>query len=219
VTITASQWLPPSSPWSELDLGTVGVPGNSGYSQGVYGVSAAGPQMNTTADGMHFLSQPLSGNGTIVARVLNVLDTQSGVSAYAGVMIRESLTSNSRHAFTAYRTSPTVVSFVARSTVGASPSITNSTNAPSPYWVKLVRNSSLFTAYFSPDGVAWTQVGATQSIAMATNAYIGLAVSSGNTNNNALVTALFDNVSITTAATPAPTISSLSTSTGCQETA
>ena len=214
VTITASQWLPPTSPWSELNLGAVGVPGNSGYSQGVYGVSAAGPQMNTTADGMHFLSQPLSGNGTIVARVLNVLDTQSGVSAYVGVMIRESLTSNSRHAFTAYRTSPTVVSFVARSTVGASPSITNSTNAPSPYWVKLVRNSSLFTAYFSPDGVAWTQVGATQSIAMGTNAYIGLAVSSGNTNNNALVSALFDNVSVTTAATPAPTISSLSTSTG-----
>jgi hypothetical protein len=213
VTITASQWLPPSSPWSEMDLGAIGVPGNSGYSQGVYAVSAAGPQMNTTADGMHFLYQPLSGNGTIVARVLNVLDTQSGVSAYAGVMIRESLTSNSRHAFTAYRTSPTVVSFVARTTAGASPSITNSTNAPSPYWVKLVRNGSLFTAYFSPDGVAWTQVGTTQTISMATNAYIGLAVSSGNTNNNGLVTALFDNVSVTTA-TAAPTISSLSTSVG-----
>jgi len=64
-----------------------------------------------------------------------------------------------------------------------------------PYWIRVVRNGSTFTGYFSSDGVNWTQQG-TVSISMASNVYIGLAVSSRN--NSQLCTATFDNVSVTT---------------------
>ncbi len=45
------------------------------------------------------------------------------------------------------------------------------------------------------DGVNWTQVGTTQTILMAANVYIGLAMSADD--NTGLGTDTFDNVSVT----------------------
>src|SRR4029077_5382618 len=59
----------------------------------------------------------------------------------------------------------------------------------------LVRTGSSFTAFASPDGVNWSQVGSAQTITMAQNVFIGLAISSND--NTLLTTATFDNVSIT----------------------
>jgi hypothetical protein len=47
-----------------------------------------------------------------------------------------------------------------------------------PYWVRVVRSANSFSGYVSPDGTNWTRVGATQTINMATNVYVGLAGSS-----------------------------------------
>ena len=63
-----------------------------------------------------------------------------------------------------------------------------------PYWVKVVRSGSTLSGYGSSDGVNWVQLGPSQTIAMAQNVYIGLAVSSGNTTS--LATATFDNVTV-----------------------
>src|ERR1700683_3477590 len=80
-----------------------------------------------------------------------------------------------------------------------------------PYWVELVRSGSTLSSYASPDGVNWTLVG-NQTVNMAENVYIGLVVNSGNTSS--LTTATFDNVSVSSAATPAPVITSVSATTG-----
>ena len=61
--------------------------------------------------------QPLSGDGSIVARVVS-LTGNSGPPA--GVMIRETLNTNATSAFTAYRSSS--MYFVERPTTGASSS-------------------------------------------------------------------------------------------------
>jgi len=71
-----------------------------------------------------------------------------------------------------------------------------------PYWVRLVRSGSTFTGFSSADGVTWTQVGQI-SVTMASNALEGLAVCAHN--NTALNTSTFDNVSIGTPVTLAPT--------------
>jgi hypothetical protein len=63
-----------------------------------------------------------------------------------------------------------------------------------PYWVKLVRSGSTFSGYASSDGVNWVQVGSSQTISMAQNVYMGLAVSANN--NSAVVTATLDSVSV-----------------------
>lgn len=63
-----------------------------------------------------------------------------------------------------------------------------------------MRSQGTFSAYSSPDGVNWTQVGTTQTISMATNAYVGLVVSSES--NYSTATATFDNVTVTVGTTP-----------------
>jgi RHS repeat-associated protein len=204
-TTAHSQALPPS--WSHSDVGSVGIAGSASYSNGVFTVTATGQSIGGTTDAMHFVDQSLSGDGTIVARVVSL----SGLaSAQAGVMIRETLGATSTHAFA----EATQYSgyFLYRATTGGSTVSSTSITVALPYWVKAVRSGSTFSAYASSDGVNWLQMGTSQTISMATNVYIGLAVS-GDSNTTA-ATATFDNVSISSTASPAPTISSVSATTG-----
>ena len=81
-----------------------------------------------------------------------------------------------------------------------------------PYWVKLVRSGNTFSAYTSYNGITWTQTGTSETITMAQNVFIGLAVCSDS--NSTLVTATFDNVSVSTTASSAPVITGVSATTG-----
>jgi IPT/TIG domain/PQQ-like domain len=199
--------LPPAM--QDQDVGSVGVPGYSTYNNGVYTISAAGPQIYGTADGMHFVYQPITGDTTVVARVVSVAGMRSGTSAEAGVMIRETLNSNSTNGYASYRTASPLVEYLWRSATAGNTSFVNSGAISLPYWVKMVRSGNSFSAYISSSGGTWTQVGTTQTINMATNAYVGLALSSCDSNNNSLVTATFDNVSVTPTAAQRPVISDI----------
>src|SRR2546423_9741646 len=85
--------------------------------------------------------------------------------------------------------------FDLRSTTGGSTTEPGSVSATLPYWVKIVRSGNNFTSYVSSNGTTWTQIATSQSISMAQNVYIGLAVTSGSSSS--LATATFDNVSFT----------------------
>src|SRR5256885_2007841 len=52
------------SGWSDLDVGADGLPGGAGYANGVFTVTASGQWIWSNADGMHFVYQSLSGDGT-----------------------------------------------------------------------------------------------------------------------------------------------------------
>lgn len=52
-----------------------------------------------------------------------------------------------------------------RSAANGSTSGSRTSGLVAPYWVRVVRNGSTFTGYFSSDGVNWTQQG-TVSISM-----------------------------------------------------
>jgi regulation of enolase protein 1 (concanavalin A-like superfamily) len=196
--------------WSDGDVGSVSTAGSASYSNGVFTVSSSGQFIYDVADGMHFAYQPLSGDGTIVARVLSA---QGSTSPQAGVMIREALTAGSTHAYVTYEPAPGAsIYFFDRPTTGAVTSYQTTPISALPYWVKLVRSGSNFSGYASADGTNWVQVGASLTISMAQNVYIGLAVSANN--NSVVATATFDSVSIDSAAAPAPVISSISANTG-----
>jgi regulation of enolase protein 1 (concanavalin A-like superfamily) len=190
-TFTVTSSTLPSS-WLDEDVGSVASTGSASYSGGVFTVKASGQWIWSTADGMHFVYQPLSGDGTIVARVLSA---QGSSYPEAGVMIRETLTAGSTHAFVAYEPYPGPSIYLdSRLTTGASTSSQYTAINALPYWVKLVRSGNTFSGYLSTDGSNWVQVGTTETISMAQNVYIGLAVSANN--NSVLATATFDNVSI-----------------------
>jgi hypothetical protein len=107
-------------------------------------------------------------------------------------MIRESLDPSSAHMYSAF--GQAAIWTVVRATTAGSTTGQSISNITLPYWVKVVRSGNNFSGYGSPDGVTWTQIGPTQTIPMAQNVYIGLAVSSDN--NSLLATATFDNVTI-----------------------
>jgi hypothetical protein len=128
-------------------------------------------------------------------------------------MIRETLGASSTHAYVAYEPYPgPSIYFYSRASAGASTSAQSTAVNALHYWVKVVRSGSTFSGYASSDGINWVQVGSSQTINMAPNVYIGLAVSANN--NSAVATATFDNVSISSTAAPAPVIASVSATTG-----
>ena len=55
--------------WSDGDVGSVGVGGSASYGLGTFTVKGSGQYINHSSDGMNFAYEPLSGDGTIVARV------------------------------------------------------------------------------------------------------------------------------------------------------
>jgi hypothetical protein len=193
VIFTVSSQPLPSS-WLDQDVGSTGVIGSASYANGTFTVAGAGQQIYGTADAFHFVYRALSGDGTIVARVVSL----QGGSGYvtAGVMIRETLNSGSTNADTADWAGYGTIYFDVRTSTGGSTSSVSSLGANLPYWVKVSRSGSSYSSYTSPDGVNWVQLGTSQTISMAQNVYVGLAVNSGS--GSAPATATFDNVSVTT---------------------
>ena len=184
--------------------------GSASYASGVFTVKGAGAEIFGTADAFHFVYQPLSGDGTIVARVVSL---QGGVGyVSAGVMIRNTLDAGSVNAKTADWRSYGGIYFDVRTAAGGSTTEPGNASATLPYWLKVSRSGNTFNSFVSSDGVNWVQVGASQTIVMAQNVYVGLAVNSGSTT--ALTTATFDNISVNSAAAPAPVITSVSATTG-----
>jgi subtilase family serine protease len=211
LTVTAATSALPQG-WWDGDVGTVASAGSARYANRTFTVNASGAGIWGNSDGMNFAYQPLLGDGTIVARIVSA---QGSTYPQAGVMIRETLTPGSAHGYVAYQPYPgPSIYFYNRPSTGASTSSQNTTSPVNalPYWVKLVRSGNTFSGYVSTDGVSWVQVGTTQTITMAQNVYIGLAVSANN--NSVLATATFDNVSVNSAAAPAPVITSVSTNSG-----
>jgi hypothetical protein len=184
----------------------VGTAGSATYANGTFTVNGAGSQIWGSADSFHFVYQPLSGDGTIVARVVSA---GSGLSA--SVMIRETLDAGSANAVAGYYVPSGIYYMNFRATAGGATSGNGNSSATLPYWVKLVRSGSTFSGYASPDGVNWVQIGASQTINMAQNVYIGLVAGS---STSTLATGTFDNVSVSSTANPAPVITSLSATTG-----
>src|SRR5437879_11085346 len=187
-------------------LGQVGIAGSATFTNGTFTVKGAGSQVWGTADSFHFAYQVLSGNGTIVARVVSVSPT----SATPGIMIRDSLNPNAMSAFGAYFNSNAYLNY--RSTTGGNTSQSSAPAGSLPYWLKVSRSGSTVSAYTSADGVNWVPIGSSQTINMSQSVYIGLALCSNNTST--LATATFDNVSVNSTAAPAPLISSVSATTG-----
>ncbi len=183
-----------SDPWRGSDIGVVGINGLAGNDpvSGSVTVVAGGGDVWGTADGMYFAWQPLSGDGSIVARLSGV---QKAVSwSRAGVMIRETLAPGSPNAFM-YLSAGTVTGFQRRRTGGGATfaTIVSSTSS-APGWVRLDRAGDTVTGYTSPDGFAWRFIG-TDTVPMTGPVYVGLAGTSASVT--ATSTSAFDNVVLT----------------------
>ena len=187
-----SQPLP--SPWLDQDVGVAGKLGSASYANGVFTVQGAGNGVAGTADGFHFVYQPLETGGSIVARLASL---SGGTAAQAGVMMRETLDSYATNVFSFYAGSQSTHATLSYRTIpGGATSATPAASVTLPYWFKVVRGTNTLTAYDSSDGVNWVQIGTSQSFTTAQTLYVGIGVS--NSNVNSLATATFDNVGVGT---------------------
>jgi regulation of enolase protein 1 (concanavalin A-like superfamily) len=187
------------------DIGSPAIAGSATYTSGTYTIKAAGADIWSAADQFHFVYQPMTGNAEIVARVASITNTHAW--AKAGVMIREALTAQSKHA-SMFASVSKGYAFQRRPETGGLSEHTSGGSGAPPGWVRLVRSGDRFDAYRSADGVSWTAVGS-DTIPMADTVYVGLAVTSHNTITTA--TSVITNVRISgTVSSNAPPVVTLS---------
>jgi DNA-binding beta-propeller fold protein YncE len=184
--------------WDHADIGQVGFPGGLVVSGDVFALRGSGADIWNNADGFHGAYRAISGDFTLTARVLDQDNTNPW--AKAGVMVRESLAPNSRHA-SVFATPANGVSFQRRTATGGASASTTLPGIQTPVWIRAVRSGSLLSGYYSTNGAAWTLVG-TVDLPMGSSVWAMLAVTS---HDNALRSeALFDHVAIEAGGIAAP---------------
>ncbi|MGZ5527963.1 MAG: glycoside hydrolase family 9 protein, partial [Limisphaerales bacterium] len=182
---------PLPTPWTNSDIGTVQVAGNSASSNGTFQVSGSGVDIWGTADAFQYAYQPINGNADIVARVVSVSPTDPW--SKSGVMIRETLSASSPQAMTVV-SAGAGTAFQRRASAGGITTHTAGPNVTAPYWVRMTRTNSAFNSYVSADGINWTLVG-TQTMSMGTNAFVGLC-STAHTTTNGVNNAIIDSITV-----------------------
>lgn len=189
----APRTTPLPAPWTTADLGSVAGEGATGLQSGTFIHVSSGTAVGGPADSFRFTSQPLVGDGSIIARV-SLQDT-TGSWAKAGVMIRESTDVNARQAVMVV--SPTNgIAWQYRHNIGGNGVTTvAAADQAAPVWLRLVRAGNTFTGSWSSDGVTWTQAGST-TVLMGSTAVIGLVSTSDNAT--LLNRSEFTNVTVTT---------------------
>lgn len=194
--------------WTCQDIGNPSPRGDTTGSGSSYTLYGSGTGIGSASDSFHFVSQPVSGNQAISARVA----AQSGAPATAqeGLMMRES-------------NAPTAPYYAALLNPGGSTTVSWRTydgvvqrttlpvpSAASPVYLKIVRYGDATTTYFgtliSQDGTTWTPVlGSTVAIDMGSNGYLaGMAATSDYPRVTVPVS--FTALSLTTESTPPPGI-------------
>ncbi len=161
--------------WSEADT----VPGS--LAGGEITITGAGSGISSSglSDGFYFLAAPRTGDFDLVVRVASFTNPGASGSFRLGLMARASSAANAPYAMTMLKGAGTHT-YQARLTVGTDPYQSDgNTVYTMPYYLRLVRVGDNFSAYYGADGVAWSQRGATQSIAdMGASPLVGLAITS-----------------------------------------
>jgi hypothetical protein len=175
-------------------IGTTNPVSVSSELGGVYTLTAGGTGLstNSTSDVACYVSHAITNslNCTATARVVSI--TGGNATSRAGVTIRESTATGSRHMTTLGESAGTARMIVRTGTGGNASSSTLALLRP--YWVRLRRVGDAFSAWSSTDGSAWVQTSTNRTIPMGLDVQAGLAVSARS--DGTLTTATFDNVTL-----------------------
>jgi hypothetical protein len=192
--------------WSCSDIGGPLPAGQDSLSNGTWSEVGGGGDIWDTSDSFHMVSQSLSGDGTVTARVATQQNTDPW--AKAGVMLRGSTDPGSPY-YAAFVTPGRGVAVQWRGTQGASTGQVT-TSGTVPTYLRVARYTTTggspttyFTAYTSSDGSTWTAVpGSTIALSLPQPLLAGFAITSHNQGTGSAVT--LTNVAVAAGALPPP---------------
>jgi hypothetical protein len=179
---TAQDWTGNGATY--MDLWFQGYPAPTvavTVTSGALTLTGDGTDIWNNADDFTFAYKTLTGDGSIIARVVSV-GTGTNTWAKGGVMIRGDLTAGSTFVnmvLTANSdgTAGNGASFQYRLTAAGGCGNTDATAViKPPYWVKLDRKGNLLTGSVSADGKTWTVQGTPQTISMTGAVEVGICV-------------------------------------------
>lgn len=153
-----------------------------------------GPDGEAVADSYYFVEQPLTGNGTITARVSSltgVTSTQStNVAPSAATVARPGLAAWAKAGILLTPSTKQGSAYAAVMATGShgirwqysythdSPGAPGAITTTSPRWLRLTRNGDTLTGYDSTNGTTWTQIGVTHMTGLPATVAVGLFVTS-----------------------------------------
>ncbi|MCM8537243.1 MAG: DUF1593 domain-containing protein [Lentisphaeraceae bacterium] len=167
----------PTEPTGDIFIEDIGNPSFStivAEQDGSYLISASGSDIWGTSDAFGFVHLDAQGDVEVKARIQSLENTNAW--AKAGVMIRETLAANSKHAMTVI-TSVSGASFQRRLSTGSSSKASTYTGVSAPEWTKVIRIGNTFSGYFSPDNQVWYPM-QSSNISMSEDVKVGMAITS-----------------------------------------
>jgi hypothetical protein len=203
ITVASTGGLP--APWRSGDIGAVGAAGSASHAGGQFTVTAAGRDIWLDSDQFHYVWQPWTGDGDIVARIDAVQRVTN--ETIGGVMFRESLAANSNNVLMDVTAGFGSVLQYREVTQGYTDWV-DGPDETAPHWVKLTRRGTLFSGWLSADGLSWRLVGSV-NVAMAQQCFVGLAACATNYflgNPSAKTTVIFSQVAVNAPPSPAPLV-------------
>ncbi|GLV58751.1 hypothetical protein KDH_55810 [Dictyobacter sp. S3.2.2.5] len=184
--------------WSCADIGQPALTGGQSLSGGTWTIQGAGNDIWYSSDQFHFVWQSLAADGSVSAHVLS--QTATNEWAKAGVMLRQSSDPGSAY-YMVMVTPNHGINVQYRTAQGAGAQQLAAVAGTVPAYLMAARSGTTYTAYTSSDGNSWTAIsGSSITLNMSGSILAGMAVTSHN--SNALSTATFDTVSISTAPPP-----------------
>ena len=178
------------SRWTNGDVGAVSGPGSVSFSSNAITIKGSGADIWGTADEFTFASEPLPGDGDIIARVDSLQYAQRW--SKAGVMIRDGRGPSAAHVFMLV-SGERGLAFQRRRAPGQLSVSTDAVSGTAPKWLRLSRRGDRFEAYAADDGRSWRLIGV-DTIRMSEVVEAGVALTSHDDAPSA--TAVFSNVSV-----------------------
>jgi regulation of enolase protein 1 (concanavalin A-like superfamily) len=173
------------------DVGSPSIAGTTLTENQTVTITASGKGIGFTSDQFHFAAAPEPGDFDVRVRVSALKNTD--LWAKAGLMLRTELRPGVRFAGVFTTPSGAGCLFQARVSDSASASYQGSFPVNQPFtWLRLRRVGEIVSGYAGYDGRHWSLLGS-RTIMLGTNALLGLAVTSHNTN---ATTAVFQDLGI-----------------------
>jgi hypothetical protein len=187
-----------------VDLGDIGVAGSTCKTGNIYNLTGSGTDIGGNADQFQFAFTSIDiADYDVVGRVIQ--QDQVNPNDKIGVMVRDSLTNTSRFAYMASVNNGTQFIYEYRSVPSGPVTTIVSAGHTIPYWVRINKTGTTYTAYVSGNGSSWLQVGSPVNLNFGTDPtnapHYGMAITSAD--NTILSTGQIDNFTIT-ASNPLP---------------